>query len=233
MIDSNLHLLRSFLTEIKNKINVEEIEKSGISELEVRCRSAEFLSKISTGNYDVECRIHSKVLKKLSSRQKLEIYILLRILSQDEKNKICRLVFLDYKNYLTKITFTNNSKYSYLSYLSENQFNYEIDSILWRKQSKEKYFSYLNQRFSNYENKNVFDILIEILLSYKIHLIERSRPKKVQRHRGYRDHGSLGSDFSRTLRQQSQSGEWKEIIEREEREKRDYLQFQLGLAGWI
>jgi hypothetical protein len=101
LIDSNLHFLRNFLTEIENKICVEEIEKSGISELEVRCRSAEFQSKVSTGNYDVEYRIHTKVLKKLSSRQKLEIYILLRILSQDKKNKLCRLVFLDVKNYLT------------------------------------------------------------------------------------------------------------------------------------
>lgn len=230
MIDSNLHLLRSFLTEIKNKINVEEIEKSGISELEVRCRSAEFLTKISTGNYDTEYRIQSKVLKKLSSRQKLEIYILLRILSQEEENSFCRLVFLDYKDYLTKITFTNNSKYFYLSYLSEKQFNYEIDTILWNKKSKEKYFSYLNQKFPNYEYKNLFEILKEILLSFKLFLTEKHRPKKVQRHRGYRDHGSLGSDFSRTLKQQSNSEEWKKICEEAEKEKKDYLQFLLGMT---
>jgi hypothetical protein len=37
----------------------------------------------------------------------------------------------------------------------------------------------------------------------KVRIISKQRPKKAQRHKGYRDHGSLGSDFSKTRRDQS------------------------------
>lgn len=233
MIDSNHVFLRQFLTTIRNKIDVKEIEKNGISELEVRYNSREFEQKLQTGNYDTVNRIDPKVLRNLTSTQKMNIYIMLRLLVQDCDSGYLRMIFSDYKEYLTKRTFFNNDRYSYLNSLTDNMFNYEIDTLLWNNKSKRDLYRKLSQREQKQNNKDTFELLEEILSSYQFFLIEKHRPKKVQRHKGYRDHGSLGSDFSKTLKQQANSAEWKEICEKAEKEKQDFIDFQMGLRGWI
>jgi hypothetical protein len=53
----------------------------------------------------------------------------------------------------------------------------------------------------------------------KMILLSKQKPKKLQRHKGYRDHGSLGSDYSKTRKQQST--DWtvrEEILDMEARE---------------
>lgn len=233
MISSNLAFVQQFLTTIRNKIDVQEIEKNGISELEVRYNSREFESKLQTGKYDVVSRIDPKVLRNLTSTQKMNIYIMLRLLVQECDSGYLRMVFSDYKEYLTKRTFFNNDRYFYLSSLTDSMFNYEIDTLLWNNKSKRDLYRKLSQREQQQNNKNTFELLEEILSSYQFSLIEKHRPKRVQRHKGYRDHGSLGSDFSKTLKQQANSAEWKEICEKAEKEKQDFLNFLWALHGWI
>lgn len=233
MISSNLAFVQQFLTTIRNKIDVQEIEKNGISELEVRYNSREFESKLQSGKYDVVSRIDPKVLRNLTSTQKMNIYIMLRLLVQECDSGFLRMVFSDYKEYLTKRTFFNNDRYFYLSSLTDSMFNYEIDTLLWNNKSKRDLYRKLSQREQQQNNKNTFELLEEILSSYQFSLIEKHRPKRVQRHKGYRDHGSLGSDFSKTLKQQANSAEWKEICEKAEKEKQDFLNFLWALHGWI
>lgn len=233
MISSNLAFVQQFLTTIRNKIDVQEIEKNGISELEVRYNSREFESKLQSGKYDVVSRIDPKVLRNLTSTQKMNIYIMLRLLMQECDSGYLRMVFSDYKEYLTKRTFFNNDRYFYLSSLTDSMFNYEIDTLLWNNKSKRDLYRKLSQREQQQNNKNTFELLEEILSSYQFSLIEKHRPKRVQRHKGYRDHGSLGSDFSKTLKQQANSAEWKEICEKAEKEKQDFLNFLWALHGWI
>lgn len=233
MISSNLAFVQQFLTTIRNKIDVQEIEKNGISELEVRYNSREFESKLQTGKYDVVSRIDPKVLRNLTSTQKMNIYIMLRLLVQECDSGYLRMVFSDYKEYLTKRTFFNNDRYFYLSSLTDSMFNYEIDTLLWNNKSKRDLYRKLSQREQQQNNKNTFELLEEILSSYQFSLIEKHRPKRVQRHKGYRDHGSLGSDFSKTLKLQANSAEWKEICEKAEKEKQDFLNFLWALHGWI
>lgn len=233
MISSNLAFVQQFLTTIRNKIDVQEIEKNGISELEVRYNSREFESKLQSGKYDVVSRIDPKVLRNLTSTQKMNIYIMLRLLVQECDSGYLRMVFSDYKEYLTKRTFFNNDRYFYLSSLTDSMFNYEIDTLLWNNKSKRDLYRKLSQREQQQNNKNTFELLEEILSSYQFSLIEKHRPKRVQRHKGYRDHGSLGSDFSKTLKQQANSAEWKEICEKAEKEKQDFLNFLWALHGWI
>lgn len=233
MISSNLAFVQQFLTTIRNKIDVQEIEKNGISELEVRYNSREFESKLQSGKYDVVSRIDPKVLRNLTSTQKMNIYIMLRLLVQECDSGYLRMVFSDYKEYLTKRTFFNNDRYFYLSSLTDSMFNYEIDTLLWNNRSKRDLYRKLSQREQQQNNKDTFELLEEILSSYQFSLIEKHRPKRVQRHKGYRDHGSLGSDFSKTLKQQANSAEWKEICEKAEKEKQDFLNFLWALHGWI
>lgn len=210
------------------KIDVQEIGKTGISQLGVHYISREFEYKLLSGNYDVIFRIDSKKLRNLSTKQELLLYILLRILKQTDETGFLNVVFSDYNEYLIKKSFFNQPRYFYLQQLNEKQFNYEIDSELWNTKSRRHFYRVVNQKTK--DGKDSIDLLKEILLSCQFHLISKTRPKRTQRHKGYRDHGSLGSEFSRSQRQQIQSEEWRKICEREEKRKQDFLEFLRGLA---
>jgi hypothetical protein len=47
---------------------------------------------------------------------------------------------------------------------------------------------------------------------------EKRKPKRTIRRRGYKDHGSLGSEYSHTVRDQAKTGEFQEIARREIKE---------------
>lgn len=47
---------------------------------------------------------------------------------------------------------------------------------------------------------------------------KKRQPKRTIRRRGYKDHGSLGSEYSHTLKDQANSGEFQELVRREIKE---------------
>jgi hypothetical protein len=62
--------------------------------------------------------------------------------------------------------------------------------------------------------------LKEYIESFQIvYTIRRKRkPKRNIRRRGYKDHGSLGSEYSHTLKDQANSEEFQELVRREVKE---------------
>lgn len=124
-----------------------------------------------------------------------------------------------------------NDRYFYLESITDEMFSYELDCKLTPEtESRRKYYRKLSSKFgknsltlSQVFDKYFFTDFIEL---------NKKQAKKKQRHKGYRDHGSLGSEFWRTKKQQS--GDWS-IREREEQKKKsreDLLSFLHGFAGW-
>lgn len=88
----------------------------------------------------------------------------------------------------------------------------------------------LGQLYQNqYSIEQIFD---QLILRNPKECYKRLQ-KRVQRHKGYRDKGSLGTDYSRTLKDQSTDWSIREKILQKEKDREDLLDLLLGLQGWI
>jgi hypothetical protein len=78
----------------------------------------------------------------------------------------------------------------------------------------------------------VQDDLSDILKNVRVRVIYKRRPKRTQRHRGYRDKGSLPSEQSQFRRQLSfdEAAEEAEYLIQRDRELKNTLDF---ILGWI
>lgn len=124
-----------------------------------------------------------------------------------------------------------NERYFYLSHLTDNQFAYELDTKVFPKTSSRR--TYYRKRSMRFGRKQL--TLQEILEQYffaDIIELNRPRPKKKVRHKGYRDHGSLGSEFSKTLKQQAGAWQLKELEAQKKKREKELLEFLSSFAGW-
>lgn len=234
MISDFFFINKLFVENLDKKFDFEEIEKTGISQLEVRYNSREFEEKVSSGNFETEFRISTKKLKYLGSEYKLYTYIILRLLSiRNDNQGYYGIIFEDYCNYLNKKTFSNNERYFYLSSLEDNMFCYEIDTVLFHQKSRRNFYRILYTRIPQRNNIRLVELIVEIINSGTLLILPKKRPKRLQRHKGYRDHGSLGSEFSKTLKDQSSDWRIREEEEKEKKKQQDFIQFLLGLNGFI
>lgn len=234
LIDSaHFYLNQLFENKLNKRADFEEIEETGISRLKVRSSSRDFENKVLSGNFEIEYRTNLGLLRGLGSEYKLYVYLILRLLKIRFEKGYFAILFEDYCNYLNKRTFSNNERYFYLSHLKDNMFEYEIDTVLWNQKSRRNFYRILYSKISSKNNIRLIDLIVEICKSLDVYFISKDRPKRLQRHKGYRDHGSLGSEFSKTLK--DQSSDWSIIEEERQRKKnqKDFLMFLLGANGWI
>jgi hypothetical protein len=233
LFNRNLVFLEKFFKrEVLSRVDLDDLEKTGISQLKVRYSSRDFEDKLQSGNFESEFRINPKKLKYLGSEYKLYTYIVLRLIKIYTQSSYYTLILEDYEEYLNKRTFSNNERYFYLTHINDNMFCYEMDSTLSRQESCRNCYRLINSKIPQRDNKRLIDIILEIVTSANLVLISKARPKRLQRHKGYRDHGSLGSEFSKT--QKDQSRDWSLQLEEQKREKdqQDFLELLLGLGGW-
>lgn len=208
--------LSSFLSSNFSLFDSQEIEKTWSSELEVRYSSRESLEKLLTGNFDISIRIPSSILKSLGSKQKLLVYLILRALRIKYDNEYFRYILDDFINLLDGRSFTNNFKYFYLKNISDDSFCCYFDKYI--QENQRTIHRQLYQKVT-YQNKKL--ALIDLIV-YKIRpefkIKNKIPPKRLQRHKGYRDHGSLGSDFTKALKDQIDDWSLKEKEVSEEQE---------------
>lgn len=230
MINSNLHFLNTFLEKQLGDFASEEYEKNWSSELEVHYNSRDYKKYFESGDFEIKFQINPKIMR-LGGTEKLNLYIILRCLTLTEHSSFWKFVLLDLEDLYKQRSFTNNFQYSYLKSLNDSQFAYEIDSILFNKKSRRDWFRKFNSKTT------IGLTFTEILSSEYLRLNpifkSKTRPKKLQRHKGYRDHGSLGSEFSKTLKQQSTDYTIREAEERRRIEKLQAHDLLMGLCGWI
>jgi hypothetical protein len=169
-------------------------------------------------------------MKDFSGKEKLFFYQIIRLLAIADPNHQLGFLLVDLEN-LYKRRGYFNEEYFYYTSLSDNQFCYEIDCKLTN--SKARRYLY-RMRGSKFGRKQLS--LQEVLSNYfftDIITLNRQKAKKAIRHKGYRDHGSLGSEYSKTLKQQSVDWSLREIEQRRIKDKQDLLDFITGFCGWI
>jgi hypothetical protein len=213
----------------------------------MKTRSAELQAVISSAGTRLfsgeieEVRIctKAKIIRQLSPKKKILLYELVRMLALKHQGKEnwFGILLADLEAFYAKTGINQNLRYLYLSNLSDNQFCYEMDTRLWGRRSRTNFFRLLNEPIVNNQNqviyKNFFEVLNAIILGLHVEFTFKNHPKKKVYRKGYNDHGSLGSEYSRTLRQQSK--DWS-LCQTEQKRKdliNNYLDFFLGLNGWI
>lgn len=197
-----------------------EVLNNGISELKV-ASSSRVTEKLSTGKFDYELRTNYRLLKHLSADQKIDLYIILRILRLSyPENERLKLFLFDLEEIFKKKQIDQNDRYFYLSHLDDKYFELFIFDLFLTKKNLRFFARRIHQKIPEKDNQTILEILISWLQSpIRMIFISRQKPKKLQRHKGYRDHGSLGSDYSKTRK--DQSTDWtvrEEMLEQEARE---------------
>lgn len=226
---SNDNFLRKRFRKLVKVLLDADIENIGISELKA-ANSSRVTEKLLTGNFDLEFRSNVKLVMKLTASQKADLYLILRMLRMTFKgNK--RLAFLeaDLTEYFKKKCIDQNDRYFYLSHLDDIHFEMYCYDILFN----DKDLRFLSRRVNSTQGEEKNSVL-QVLLQYitdeiKLVFISRQKPKKLQRHKGYRDHGSLGSEYSQTIRQQAEDYSVQEIINEKISREETSRQFLEGL----
>lgn len=184
------------------------------------------LIKLRTGELLLEQEISKKNLKRLTSKQKISLYILLSFLEyswEDDPEKFT--IFKAWKCFLENLIYPylhNNEVFSVASQLSR------IDRLnFFRKylQSEKHWKTFLNGLKNKQRSKKGYTVeslenqLFQGLLGIKFILRTPRKPNKPQFHRGYRDHGSLGSEVSRIRKEESKDLFLKEELEKRKKEQ--------------
>lgn len=226
-INSNLVFAKSFLSPIV-QICTEVYRKTWSAENTIRYSSR--IEELFDAGIDKNIIISIKpsFMKDFGPKEKEFIYEVLRGISI-EFPEIQYLV--EDLRQLFKKTNYQNDRYFYLESITDNMFSYELDCKLTpNTKSRRTYYRKLSSKFGR-KQLTLEQILNEYFFTDFIEL-NKSIAKKAVRHKGYRDHGSLGSEFSKTLKQQS--GDWsiREQEEQRKKQKEDLLSFLLSFAGW-
>jgi hypothetical protein len=114
---------------------------------------------------------------------------------------------------------------------TDNQLIYHLDEILWNQKNRRHFFRIIFSKIpvNQQENWSLFDYLKSSdCLPLPVYL-PKKRPKKTEYHKGYRDHGSLGSDFSKILKEQARTEEYQEILRQEQKLEQDPIDFLSAL----
>lgn len=226
-IDSNLYFAKSFLEPIVLN-TIEVYSKTWSAENRVLYNSRiEEIFEFGLER-DMIISIKPSFMKDFGPKEKEFIYEILRGITIEFPESAYLLEDL---RQLFKRRGYRNARYLYLETLTDNCFAYELDTKLLPKTPTRRYYYRLfSQKFGK-KRLTLAQVFQEYFFTDFVEL-NRPKPKKVQRHKGYRDHGSLGSEFSQTLKQQSTDWTLREDAERREKLKQDLLDFLSGFGGW-
>lgn len=227
MIHSNLTYAKQFLIPVVQTCT-EVYKKTWSAENRVHysSRLAEILD--FNANKDIIISVKPSFMKDFGPKEKEFIYEIIRGISIEFPE--VRYLLEDLRELYRKRGYQND-RYFYLESLTDNQFSYELDTkLLPKTKSRRIYYRKLSSKFGR--KQLTFDQILQEYFFTDFIELNRPKAKKVQRHKGYRDHGSLGSEFSKTLKQQS--GDWsiRESEEHKKKKEQDLLDFLHSFAGW-
>lgn len=229
MISENLYFLNSFLQEPDIQLIV-GLESKLCPAEEIGLEYSREVEKDDSCNFEFFIQLNPKILKELSPKEKIRIYEILRIFSLTELSG-WKYIFDDYNNLLKKRGF-RHERYLYLNSLPDSLFAYEIDCILTKgTKSRRNFYRKIHSKYQKNQSS-----LEEILLKYfrlKVVKMNKKHNKRLVRHKGYRDRGSLGTG-DRTLDYDIYSDIWVQEKERlRKKQTSDLLEFLAGLNGFI
>lgn len=229
MVNSNLNFLIQFYDQHLLEL-IEAVKEIWSSEERVRCNpTGRHQLKMEDANLSIEFRINTKEIMKFTCRERIFFWKIIRLMTHFSEEPILRYIRYDLESH--KRFFENSEEYFYLSRLSEEQFDFNLDTEIMYHSNR-----FYGQWFQLYQKTEETISIATVILRYFIPkpiFIKKQQPRKIERHRGYRDHGSLGSEFSQTAKQQSTDWSIKKEEEEKVRRKQDLLLFLLGADGWI
>lgn len=226
-IDSNLYFANSFLIPVVQYCTV-GFEKTWSAEKQIYYTSRLEAIFDNPAKDLKPIQVRPEFMKDFSSTEKEFIYELLRGATINFPK--IRFILEDLRN-LFKQRGYFNERYLYLESLTDNQFAYELDCKLTEQtKSRRRYYRLLNSKFGK-KRLTLKEVLLNYLFTDFVE-VNRRRAKRVVRHKGYRDHGSLGSEFSKTLKQQSCDWSIREREEQRQKSRKDFIEFLSGFSGW-
>jgi hypothetical protein len=197
------------------RIRSSELQASIALSLETEIGSEEYSVEYEypDSSFELDSKELRKMYLSLTSKHKYFFLLVLRDYSIWSGDWLAKFIFLELVDLSIKKNITESGYILSVVTCSENRFLYTLSEQLWDRRQRQILSSVLNDDLSCKEGKKSWEwLFLNIFSLIGITKFRRSEPTKVQRHKGYRDHGSLGSEFSRTLRQQSSDYS---ILERE------------------
>lgn len=231
------NFLNSFLQKVVDPY-LRRLEEIRSSENEVRDKiTPEQWNQIAQGELLIVPHFSKKVFRRMNSKQKLLVWILLDYARHYREKEFRRVRYLTTD--LELCLHEDLRRSEKLSHLLK--FDWVLRELWYQEKVlndetfvRMLFSEWLGHNTNNLGSKNLLEFSLEWLFTRSCHLQKPPRARKTQFRKGYRDHGSLGSEFSRTCKEQGRSPEFlqkeRERIEREERIQNDVNDF---LAGWL
>lgn len=227
----------TFIDEFLSSVvdpTLEALKKFSSSERQVYCKiTSERSSELASGNSVIELKSSRKNYRKLNSKQKWCLFVLLSFLKYYRKKEVSEYYYLliELEAWIEK-DLQNVDYFTVAHKLGET---YQCKYLLELYTTKEYMKRYL---FSEFLGKNSSQI-DQSLLSFLPELFARIRYNKLPKaarkvfRKGYRDHGSLGTEFSKTLKEVTLSDEYQEILRKRD-EERDFSDDTIAfIKGWL
>jgi len=229
VISKNLFFINSFLQEPDIQLIV-GLESKLCPAEEIGLEYSREVEKVDSSDFEFYIQLNPRVLKEITPNEKIRIYEILRLFSLLDLSG-WKYIFEDYNNLLKKRGF-RHERYLYLNSLSDSYFAYEIDCILTKgTKSRRDFYRRIHSKYQKNQTS-----LEELLLKYfkiKVVKVTKKHPKRLIRHKGYRDRGSLGTG-DRILNEDIKNDIWVQERERLRRKQTsDFLEFLSGLNGSV
>lgn len=207
------------------------LERTGFTEdriLTFESSSEERLSEVMASINSRDSNDHShysnwvwrtKRFKRLEKTEQTAFLLILRCILLLHYNKWS--VLQECWERTCKLTdgYTTNTKLYRSIRLRSIDFILEENQIL-EQQTEYRYYSRIVGNICHkYKVKSLADWFFWVVEDFFITEFQRRKCKPTQRHKGYRDHGSLGPSSSLILREEERDQQLQKLLEQQEREK--------------
>lgn len=176
---------------------------------------------------ELEIDISEKPLRKLDAKEKFNFWLYLRLIKLLELEISSEISFWieSTLSSLERLLSGSELLKSILP-LPENYFRCWIEDYFFQKKKKRIFFSTLyGTKKIGEEKLSLYQRILRGDFDVKVRFRSTKKPKKTQFRKGYRDHGSLGSDLSRINREASWDVWFQQRLQQLEQDRKDSLQF--------
>jgi len=229
------------LREIDSKVLElipEQLENNWSAESKVHCRlTPEKSQLLCEGKVTMEFVVKKRNFARLSGKEKLYTYFIARLLEKKFEGETLTYLtqeWIDQIKELSNQYLKFNEFFSVIHQMTNNELILFLLDYLYVPGRQREFFSILLGRNKDKEGRNIPNLLEKLdklLLHFEPIFVTLRSPKRKQFRKGHRDHNSLGSEISRTIREQSQSPEWDLVCEEERKQEDVYLNFLRGFTG--
>lgn len=189
----------------------------------------EVRQKVNLHFLDLTIDCKRKFFKYLNPKEKFNFYLYLRILRTEFEIDSSCLFWINSSLDILLKELTGSEIVKTISNLEDNYFRVWLEDYFFQKGKKRTFFSCIyGKRKRGNRSISLFELVLEGTFFPKVNLKKIKKPTKEQFRKGYRDHGSLGSDFARTNKEASWDVWVQEEINRRNKEQEDRLKFLKG-----